>query len=131
MRRMIVMGLAALSLAATVPSAIAASGPGGGGGEVRKKGPCSGNSEWEMRLEDRGTFRVRWDVDSGIPGQTWNMSVSQNGNVIGSGSRVTNARGEAEFRLRGVANPAGKDTFAGTASNPATGETCSATASIG
>jgi hypothetical protein len=131
MKRMIVMGLTALCVAATVPSALAASGPGGGGGEVRRKGSCSANSDWELRIEDRGTFRVRFDVDSGIVGQTWNMSVSQNGAVIASGSRVTNDRGEAEFRLRGVANPAGTDQFTGSATNPATGETCFGSASIG
>jgi hypothetical protein len=131
MRKTIVTGLAALAIAASVPAAMAASGPGGGGGEVRRKGSCSGASDWEMRIEDRGSFRVRWDVDSGIPGQSWTMSVSRNGSVIGSGTRVTNDRGEAEFRLRGVANPAGRDTFTGTATNPATGETCSGSASIG
>jgi hypothetical protein len=127
MKRTIVIGLAALSLAAMAPSAFAS----GGGSQVRAKGSCSANSDWEMRVEDRGSFRVRWDADSGIPGQTWTMSVSRNGSQIGSGSRVTNSRGEAEFRLRGVANPAGTDTFTGSATNPATGETCSGAVSIG
>lgn len=128
MKRTIVIGLAALSLAAGAPSALASSGSGV---EVRTKGPCSGRSEWEMRVEDRGSFRVRWDVDSGIPGQRWEMSVSRNGAVIATGSRVTNERGEAEFRLRGVANPAGRDTFSGSARNPITGETCAGSVSIG
>lgn len=132
MRRIIVMGMAALAIVAAVPSAMAESGPGGGGAEVRRKGSCSANSDWELRIEDRGsTFRVRFDVDSGITGQTWNLSVSRNGAVIASDSRVTNGSGEAEFRLRGVPDNAGTDTFSGSATNPATGETCSATASIG
>ena len=131
MRKAIVMGMAALAIVATVPSAMAASGPGGGG-EVRRRGSCSANSDWELRIEDRGSsFRVRFDVDSGIAGQTWNHSVSQNGAVIASGSRVTDGSGDTEFRLRGVPDNAGTDTFSGSATNPATGETCSATASIG
>ena len=34
--------------------------------EVKREGPCSGNSEWklEVRLDD-GAFRVRWEADSG------------------------------------------------------------------
>lgn len=45
-------------------------GPAAAGDQrVRIKGPCSAGSEWEMRLEDRGsTLRVRWDVDSGVVG---------------------------------------------------------------
>ena len=36
--------------------------------EVRREGPCTGNSEWklEVRLDD-GAFRVRWEADSGNP----------------------------------------------------------------
>lgn len=98
---------------------------------VRVKGPCSANSEWEMRLEDRGsTLRVRWDVDSGVVGETWNMALTHNGQEIANTTRTTNANGEAELRLRGVPDLEGTDSFAGTASNPATGETCSGSASI-
>lgn len=58
------------------------------------------------------------------------MSVDHNGTQIASGTRVTNANAQAEFRLRGVPNLAGTDTFNGHATNPATGETCTGTASI-
>jgi hypothetical protein len=84
-----------------------------------------------MRLEDRGsTLRVRWDVDSGVVGETWNMTLTHNGQQIANTTRTTNANGEAELRLRGVPDTEGTDSFAGTASNPATGETCSGSASI-
>lgn len=121
MRRIIATGLAALTLGAL------ASAPAWAGDDVlRRKGACSGSSEWEMRVRmtDAGTFRVRWDVDSGIVGESWNMSVDHDGTQIASGTRLTNLAGEAEFRLRGVPNLAGTDTFTGHATNPATGETC-------
>lgn len=126
MRKAMAIALTALSIAtvgATVAQAAA--------GEVRVKGACSGTSEWELRITPRGdTFRVRWDVDSGVVGQSWQMSLDHNGTQIASGTRVTNANAEAEFRLRGVPNLAGTDTFTGHATNPATGETCTGTASI-
>lgn len=58
------------------------------------------------------------------------MSVSHDGTVIGSGNRVTNLNGEAEFRLCGVPNGAGTDAFAGTASEPVTGETCAGSLTV-
>lgn len=58
------------------------------------------------------------------------MTLSQNGQQIANTARTTNANGEAELRLRGVPDSAGTDSFVGTASNPATGETCNGSASI-
>ena len=126
MKRALIAGLAALSITMlTVGGATARTDAG------QAKGPCSAGSEWELRLTDRGrTFRVRWDVDSGVVGEQWSMSVSQNGTTIASGMRTTNAAGEAEFRLRGVPDNTGPDTFSGLATNPATGETCSATSTV-
>lgn len=125
MKKVMFAALAVATVAALAGPAVA------GDVRVRVKGPCSARSEWEMRLEDRGsTLRVRWDVDSGVVGETWNMALSHNGTQIANTSRTTNANGEAELRLRGVTDRAGTDSFAGTASNPATGETCSGSASI-
>ena len=99
--------------------------------EVKREGPCSGRSEWklEVRLDD-GAFRVRWEADSGIPGQQWRLRLRHNGTLIASALRTTNVDGEAQLRLRGVPNLAGRDTFAGFARNLRSGETCSASASI-
>jgi hypothetical protein len=99
--------------------------------EVKKEGPCSRNSEWklEVRLED-GRFRVRWEADSGISGQRWRLRLRHNGTLIASTIRTTNVDGEAQLRLRGVRNLPGRDTFAGFARNLASGETCSASASL-
>jgi hypothetical protein len=119
--------LGALILGVMVPGAAWAGDP-----EVKKEGPCSGRSEWklEVRLEDDNTFRVRWEADSGIPGQRWRMKLRQNGTLIASAIRTTNADGEAQLRLRGVTNTNGPDTFAGRARNIANGETCAASATL-
>ncbi len=119
-----------LSLSLTL--GVTAAAPGHADGDVRRKGACSRGSEWEMRLipRDDGMLRVRWDVDSGIAGQTWRMSVSRNGGQLAAGTRTTNADGEAEFRLRGVKDLQGTDAFTGNATNATTGETCKGAASI-
>jgi hypothetical protein len=135
----LVMAVAAVLCVALAAPALAAQGSGGsggggggGGGEVRVEGPCSGNSDWEFRLTPRSgnTLRVLWRVDSGIPGQSWQMSMTHNGATLASATRVTGADGEADLRREGVPNLAGKDTFTGTATNVATGETCNGAASI-
>jgi hypothetical protein len=127
MRKAIGVALTALSIAT-----VGVSGAQAGSDEVRVEGPCSGRSEWEFRLipRDNNTLRVRWRVDSQIPGQTWQMSIARNGTTLASATRVTNRDGEAELRLNGVQNQPGTDNFTGTASNAATGETCNGAASI-
>jgi hypothetical protein len=127
MRRSIMAALLALGIVALGPGAALAGDP-----EVKKEGPCSANSEWklEVRLEDNNTFRVRWEADSGIPGQRWRLTLRQNGAVIASVLRTTNADGEAQLDLQGVTNQAGIDTFAGFARNTGTGETCSGSAGL-
>jgi hypothetical protein len=125
--RIAAMVLGALLLGLMVPGTALAGDP-----EVRKEGPCSGRSDWklEVRLEDNNTFRVRWEADSGIPGQQWRLRLRQNGTLIASALRRTNQDGEAQLNLRGVTNTAGPDTFAGRARNIATGETCAASATL-
>ena len=123
MKRAIVVALAAALLA--IPGTASAGDP-----EVRREGPCSGNSEWEMRIRDEGsTLRVRWRVDSGIPGQTWRMRLFRNGNLIAVADRVTNADGEATID-RQLADQPGPDQFSGRARNLASEETCSGSATL-
>lgn len=121
------VALTALSIAT-----VGVTGAQAGNDEVRVEGPCSDGSEWEFRLipRDYNTLRVRWRVDSRIPGQSWQMSIARNGTTLASATRVTNSDGEAELRLNAVQNLAGTDNFTGSAANAATGETCNGAASI-
>ena len=122
MKKLIVTALAVASLAAMAPGALA-----DGGRRVEREGPWSGQSDWKLRAENKdGGLRVRWEVDSQIPGQTWNLQLRHNGNVVASATRQTNADGEAQLNLTRP-NLAGPDTFKGTATRPANGETCAGT----
>ena len=123
-RAMLIAAAAAMLL--SVPGAASA-----GDDEVRHEGPCSGSSDWEMRVRDEGpTLRVRWRVDSGVPGQTWHMTLARNGQQIASANRTTNADGEATINWRGLPDQPGADQFTGTARNLASGETCQGGATI-
>ena len=119
-RRMLHVGLAGLML-----MGLAAGPANAGDDEVRREGSCSGRSDWELRVRlDDGRFRVRWRVDSRIPGQTWRMRVFHDGERIAAATRTTNADGEATIDLRGVPNHDGEDVFRGRARNPNSGEAC-------
>jgi hypothetical protein len=120
MRRMFQVALAGLMLLG-----LAAAPAQAGDDEIRREGNCSGQSDWEMRVRlDDGRFRVRWRVDSRIPGQTWNMKLFHDGERIAAATRTTNRDGEATIDLRGVPNNDGADVFRGKARNPNTDETC-------
>jgi hypothetical protein len=124
MKRAMIAGLAA-ALLLTIPGTASA-----GDDEVRREGPCSGASEWEMRIKDEGNLRVRWRVDSGVPGQSWRLKLFHDGALIADSTRTTNADGEATINLRGVPDQAGPDQFSGKARSLASGETCAGSATI-
>jgi hypothetical protein len=125
-RRMLHVGVAGLML-----MGLAAGPANAGDDEVRREGACSGKSDWEMRVRlDDGGFRVRWRVDSRIPGQTWRMRVFHDGERIAAATRTTNRDGEATIDLRGVPDHPGDDVFRGRARNPNSAETCSGSATF-
>ncbi len=65
-------------------------------------------------------------MDSDVPGQTWAVRITDNDAEVFSGTRVTQD-GSGEFRVRrATRNQPGPDTVVATASNAATGETCTA-----
>jgi hypothetical protein len=120
-----------LSLAGLMLVGLAAAPANAGDDEVRREGSCSGRSDWELRIRlDDGKFRVRWRVDSRIPGQTWRMRLFHDGEQIAAATRITNRDGEATIDLRGVPNHAGEDVFRGRARNPNSEETCSGSATF-
>jgi hypothetical protein len=120
-----------MSVAGLMLVGLAAGPASAGDDEVRREGSCSGRSDWELRVRlDDGRFRVRWRVDSRIPGQTWRMRVFHDGERIAAATRTTNRDGEATIDLRGVPNHAGEDVFRGFARNSNTEETCSGRATF-
>ena len=100
-------------------------------GDVIRTGSCSNNSDWKLKLSpENGRIEVEFEVDTPRIGQTWNVTLKKNGNVIFQGQRTTQAP-SGSFELRRVtSNPAGTDSFVGRAVNQKTGEVCRGTASF-
>jgi hypothetical protein len=100
--------------------------------DVIRTGACSGTADWKLKLSPQdGRIEVEFEVDSNVAGQTWNVRIFQNGIRIFSGSRTTQPpSGSFEVRVLANDNP-GTDSFRGRAVNPADGQTCVGTASIG
>jgi hypothetical protein len=124
MTRMAVAGAIALTVAGAAPAMAR-------GTDVIRRGDCSGNSEWKLKLSpEDGRIEVEFEVDSNVVGQTWSVRILENGSRIFHGTRDT--RGSSgSFTVRRLADDtAGTDSFRARATNAATGETCVGTASI-
>jgi hypothetical protein len=100
-----VAALLTLSVAGAVP-ALAKDG------DVIRRGACSGASDWKLKLSpENGKIEVEYEVDSNKVGQTWQVRIVKNGNVIFRGARETKgASGSFTVRLV-TANTAGDDVF--------------------
>jgi hypothetical protein len=123
-------GLVATGLlaAALVGGSGAAQAQGGGGGdEVRVSGTCSAATHQKLVAKrDDGRIQVEVEVDSNRVGQTWQVSLADNGSRFLSASAVTKApSGSFEIR-RTITNRAGDDRITAVATNARTGERCSA-----
>ncbi|MEZ5097220.1 MAG: hypothetical protein R2731_14620 [Nocardioides sp.] len=100
-------------------------------GDVRVTGTCTASSTSKLKLGLRdGGIEMEFQVDQNVNGATWNVRVLQNGGQVFKGNRTTKAPSGAFTLKRKLANAAGTDTVRASATNPATGETCTATASI-
>lgn len=115
--------LAIIPIAATVALVPPASAKGGG--DVRAPGSCSAGTSWKLKAKpDDGRIELELEIDSNRVGQTWAVTITDNGARVFAGSRVTAApSGSFELRLR-PANRAGTDSFVAAARNARTGETC-------
>jgi hypothetical protein len=102
-----------------------------GGGDVIRRGSCSARSDWKLKLSPQdGGIEVEFEVDSNVNGQAWRVRITQDGNRIFSGRRVTRAP-SGSFEVRTVTDdPAGTDRFRARAAFPAAGEVCVGVASI-
>jgi hypothetical protein len=117
--------LIAAATAATAPATAAKAG------DVIETGACSGSADWKLKLSpDNGKIEVEFEVDQNRVGKTWRVKIKRDGNVLASGTRVTQApSGSFTFRAT-VSNGAGADTIVGKARNLASGQVCRGVATI-
>lgn len=100
-------------------------------GDVEVSGSCTGRSTSKFKVKSRdGGLEYEFEVDQNRNGQRWNVSIKDQGVTVYSGSKVTVAPSGSFSVERRTANRAGVDTFVAKATNPATGERCTARASF-
>jgi hypothetical protein len=100
-------------------------------GAIIKTGKCSAASTWKLKLSpENGKIEVEFEVDQNVNGQTWNVTIKDNGVVAAQGSAITRApSGSFEFR-RVIANKLGPDNIVAQARNARTGESCTGSATF-
>lgn len=112
--------VAALVLAGGTPALAS-----GGGGKI-VTGNCSSGADWKLKVKnDNGGLEVEYEVDSNVAGQTWKVKITDNGNKVYAGKQVTKGASGSFSVERRTANLAGQDVVVATATNIASGETCS------
>ena len=94
-------------------------------GDVIRRGSCSGNSDWKLKLsEEDGRIEVEYEVDQNVVGAVWRVRIRHDGDLVFAGRRTTRApSGSFEVRIL-QRNRAGDDVFRGRAVHTRTGQTC-------
>jgi hypothetical protein len=72
---------------------------------------------------DDGTIRVKFRIDTGIPGDEWQLFVSDDGERVFAGTRVAEADGVVRLTRR-TRDRTGPDEISATGLDVLDGETC-------
>jgi hypothetical protein len=104
----------------------------GDGGEVRKTGSCSKNSDWKIKLkkDDGGKIEVEFEVDQNRNGDTWKVVLKHNGVRFFKDTRVTKAPSGSFTVQKLINNASGDDVVRARARNTRTDELCTGRATI-
>ncbi len=117
-------GAGALTFALVATGTAAATAQGGAKG-VSKSGACSASSTWKLKAKpDNAKVSIEFQVDSNVVGQTWAVSIKDNGTSVFAGTAKTVGPSGSFSVNKLTANRAGADSVVATAKNAATGETC-------
>jgi hypothetical protein len=126
-RTFVATGLLAAALVGGSGAAQAQGGGGGGGDKVRVSGSCTAGTHQKLVAKrDDGRIEVEVEVDSDKAGQTWHVTMADNGSRFLSVSRVTRGPSGSFEITRLIANRSGRDRITAVATNAGTGEKCSA-----
>ena len=125
MKRLATALVAALLLLIPATTALA------GQGDVIRRGSCSGQSDWKLKLSsENGRIEVEFEVDQNVVGDRWRVKIRHDGDVAFRTTRTTGGA-SGSFEARTVEpNHAGPDAFRARAANLSTGEVCVGRASF-
>jgi len=102
-----------------------------GQNDVVRRGSCSGQSDWKLKLSPQdGRIEVEFEVDQNVTGDRWRVTIRHDGDLAFRDTRTTHGA-SGSFEARTVEpNNAGSDAFRARARNLSTGEVCVGTASF-
>ena len=125
MRKLTLIGIAALASAPLVLAPAAFAGGSRDDRGVVKSGRCSAGSTWTLKAKfDDGRLETEFEVDQNRVGRRWSVTLVRNGRTVLSGIRRTVApSGSFEVR-RVLSNAPGADRITARARALAGGETC-------
>jgi hypothetical protein len=125
MRRLTLIGIAALATALLVLAPAAFAGGGRDDRGVLKSGRCSAGATWKLKAKfDDGRIETEFEVDQNCVGRRWRVTIVKNGARVFNGIRRTVApSGSFEVR-RLLGNSPGADRITATARALGTGQTC-------
>ena len=96
-----------------------------GGGDVVKRGGCSGSATWKLKAKmDNGSIETEFEVDQNRVGKKWRVVLRQNGVKRFSGIKTTKAPSGSFTVHRMLDDKAGSDRIVAKATALATGQTC-------
>lgn len=132
MRTTLTTRLTATALGAVLLLGAAGAAPAAAkSGDVRVAGRCTARTTSKLKVKhDDGRIEAELEVDSNRNGQRWNVRLTDQGVLVFAGAATTKAPSGSFEVERRIPNRAGTDVIRATATNPATGETCTATASL-
>ncbi len=116
----------ALTLAVCLCLVVGLASPVAAGGDVRRRGSCSGGpGEWTLRVqrESRKKLRVRFEIDDVPKGQRWQLFLANDGHRVYSGTKLSRRGGEVRVRIL-IRNRRGRDRIAASGVHTRTGTTC-------
>jgi hypothetical protein len=102
-----------------------------GQNDVIRRGSCSGQSDWKLKLSSQdGGIEVEFEVDQNVVGDRWRVKIRHDGDLALRTTRTTRGA-SGSFEVRTVEpNSAGSDAFRARARNLSTGEVCAGSASF-
>jgi hypothetical protein len=125
MRKLTLIGIAALAAAvlALVPTALAAGGKDGKG--MVKRGSCSAGSSWKLKAKlDNGRIEAEFEVDQNRVGRRWRVKLAKGNATVFNGIRTTVAPSGSLTVRRLLAGSPGSARIVASARALQGGESC-------
>ena len=101
------------------------------GGDASEAGQCA-DATYSIEAErEDGTLKISFELQTAEPGQTWDVEVAHEGEVLLTGERETDADAELDVDVPAPRDSEGEFTATATPTGSAAGEPCTASITTG